>query len=165
MKKYLNNLRHNVAVQMLTVISGLLIVILILLLTSPSYKRVDGDCLVVEQLGSTLWSPGLDRHADALALREKAVECGFPPSMYTVTPPATATYSVGCIDDQIAYIQSGGEARRASAALESMAACTNYWFDETIAAPITAEELRQVPDVLATVWAETWATPTASPTP
>lgn len=82
----------------------------------------------MERLGYTLWSPNLDGVvAEGVSvddLREIADDCGFPRSTWnTPTPMPTPTYSPDCINEAIAYNQTGGESDRMAQSIERIRGC------------------------------------------
>lgn len=157
---FMRSLRTNPLIKLLIVVYIVLVGIIVVM-TSGFASRPVMDCLVIEQLGMTLWSHGLDDNLEARDLRAKSGQCGFPPSYWEVTPMPTPTFSVGCIDNSIAYMQSGGEEMRVEAAINGIEQCLDYWSTATMSAPgavpVDANTMRQA------ILAEALPTATATP--
>lgn len=159
---FMRSLRNNWMIKLL-VLANVVLVIGIVTQMNTFSSRPEMDCLVIEQLGMTLWSHGLDDNLEARDLRAKSGQCGFPPSYWEVTPMPTPTFSVGCIDNSIAYIQSGGEEMRVEAAINGIEQCLDYWSTATMSAPgavpVDANTMRQA------ILQEALPTATATATP
>ena len=123
-------MNKNAATFVITLLSLSLILILFVVIVSTQ-ENTNQDCLLVQKAGPMIWSHNFDGlpvqpdGIDIAHLREIAAGCGYPQSMWAVTPTwaPTATFSPGCYAEGQQYLSSEVDPRRQGQAVVRIREC------------------------------------------